>query len=269
MNKKFNAICLDDEKIILDGLVKIIGNNSDIASIHGFSRDDQLFEWLKSNKADIAFLDVNMYGKTGMEIAEHLKQLNPRIYIVFISGHAEYAVDAFKLKANGYILKPADDEDIKREIDYIKEIEKRRKPKKRVYAHTFGNFDVFIDDEPIKFSYHLTKEVFAYLIDRRGCDVSMAELENAISLEYAKTENSAKSMIRTAIAELRKITEKYSLDDLFHKKRNYISVNVNMINCDFYGFIEGNPEVKALYSGEYMSNYSWAEYTNAWLDNNA
>ena len=65
------------------------------------------------NSCDIAFLDVEMAGMSGVELAETLKRYNSEINIVFCTGYGNYRDAAFELHASGYLMKPITPEKIK------------------------------------------------------------------------------------------------------------------------------------------------------------
>lgn len=75
-------------------------------------------------------------------------------------------------------------------------------------------------------------------------------------------------MIRTAVAELRKIAADHDIEDVIEKARNTIKIKAELLDCDYYKYLNGDIDAINSYTGEYMSNYSWAELTNAWLQNN-
>lgn len=62
---------------------------------------------------DLAFLDIELPDMKGIELAEKLRDIKPDMAIVFITAHQEYSLDAFKLYASDYILKPIDEERVK------------------------------------------------------------------------------------------------------------------------------------------------------------
>lgn len=268
MDGLYNVICVDDENIILQGIVSIVRDNPLVKNVVGFTITKGAIDYVKENSVDIAFLDVEMYQTNGIELARIIRSINPRVYIVFLTGYANFAIDAFGVHANGFLTKPAADDDIDKEIKHYDSVMKSVTPQKRLRVQTFGNFEVYIDDEAVHFSYHLSKEIFAYLIDRKGASVTMAELATVCE-EYAKNENSAKSMIRTAVAELRKIANDHKMEDVIDKARNTIKIKTELVDCDYYSYLDGDIDAINSYTGEYMSNYSWAELTNAWLQNNA
>ena len=99
-------LAVDDEKIALDNLIQSIRKCVPDADIHGFrkARDAQAF--IETNHCDIAFLDINLRGASGITFANELRAINPKLNIIFTTGYSEYTVDAFRLHASGYVLKP-------------------------------------------------------------------------------------------------------------------------------------------------------------------
>ena len=102
---------------------------------------------------------------SGLELALELKRLQPGVHIIFVTGFSQYAVDAFAMHASGYLLKPATEEAVLRELTFLYQ---EREAGARVRVKTFGGFDVYVDGEPLRFGRAKSKELFAYLVDRRG-----------------------------------------------------------------------------------------------------
>ena len=88
------------------------------------------------------------------------------------TGYSAYAYDAYRLHAKGYILKPVSKALIQEELDHLDIPQKVKGPQKRVQIHTFGTFDVFVDQQPLRFSRSRAKELLAYLVDRQGNGVT-------------------------------------------------------------------------------------------------
>lgn len=135
---------------------------------------------------------------------------------------------------------------------------------KRVAVQTFGNFQVFIDGKPIQFSRSKSKELFAFLIDRRGAGVSTAEIAS-ILFEDKEYSRSVKNQVQTIISQLMDGLRMYGVEDIIVRQWNSIAVDTHKIECDYFDFLEHKDSGMLRYSGEYMTNYSWAEYTNGYL----
>ncbi len=113
-------ILIEDEPVILKGFVHILSNALPDAQAIGFQTGSEAVAYAQSNHVDIAFLDIELFGESGIELAEQLSAINPRINIIFLTGHPEYAHDALKLHCSGYILKPLTTDKICEEIAHLR-----------------------------------------------------------------------------------------------------------------------------------------------------
>ena len=200
---------------------------------------------------DIAFLDIDMPVINGMMLAKKLKTVNPKVNIIFVTAYNEYALEAYKLHASGYVNKPVNADKIKEELEGLR-YHVELPPTKRLQVKCFGNFEVFKDGVPVKFSRKKSKELFAYLIDREGAAVNVNEL-NAILWEEDK-----KSYFRNLIADIQASLKAVGVEDVFIKRRNECFIDTSKIDCDAYEYRKDNPDAIRMYRGEYMAQYSWA-----------
>ena len=76
-------IAVDDERIALEGLKDLIHEVVPDAELNGFEYREDALEFVASHECNVAFLDVEMAGMSGVELAEHLKMRNPDINIIF------------------------------------------------------------------------------------------------------------------------------------------------------------------------------------------
>ena len=210
-----------------------------------------------------AFIDIDMPGKNGIQLARELKVLHPKLNIVFATGYGEYMADAFELHSSGYLMKPITPEKVRRELDDL------RHPTVwssggRVVVQCFGDFEVFVDGAPVTFERVKTKELFAYLVDRRGATCSMGDIEAVFWGDRAGT-TSQRSYIRTLVADMRATFDSLGLGDVVVKHRGVVGIRQDAIDCDYYAFLAGDPIAIASFQGEYMRQYSWAEATLARL----
>ena len=121
------AIVVDDEALMLRGLMKAVSVSPDISKVVEFSNGEDALSYVKNNQIDLAFLDINMRGMGGLALAENIIKFQPNSKIVFCTGYEEYAIPAFKLHASGYLMKPISAEDVQGEIDNIKGIRQKEK----------------------------------------------------------------------------------------------------------------------------------------------
>ncbi len=105
------VIC-DDNLNILDKLEKMLENiftKNNFEAKVSFKSDnsDDILDYIKSNPADVFLLDINLKSsKTGLELAEEIRKIKKNSYLIFTTGHLEYAMVAYKYKTFDYIAKP-------------------------------------------------------------------------------------------------------------------------------------------------------------------
>ncbi len=98
---------IDDEPVLLDYSQEIIKKAASDAEVMSFRRaSDALSAISKKNiSPDVVFSDIEMPGISGLDFAVELKRLSPDSAVIFVTGHSEYAVQAYRIHAHGYILK--------------------------------------------------------------------------------------------------------------------------------------------------------------------
>lgn len=252
-------LALDDSEPALKLLTAAIAEASPSSEIFAFDKPSELLAFVKGTVYDIAFLDIKMWGMNGLEVAKKLKDLNPQMNIIFVTAYTKYASEAFELYPSGYVLKPVTKEAVAREMENLRH-PVDRKTGARIYAQTFGNFEVFVNGSPLKFSYSKTKELLAYLIDRSGAAANTNEL-CAVLWEEKWDSANLKAYFRKLVSDLSRTLEEADAGDILRKQRNSFAVIPEKIVCDYYGFLKYDPVCVNAYLGQYMAQYSWAEMT--------
>lgn len=97
------AIIIDDERLARQELKNLLAAYKEVEIIAECSDAQQAKEKINELKPDIIFCDINMPGKSGLELAE---EISGAIDVVFITAHDEHAIKAFELNAFDYLLKP-------------------------------------------------------------------------------------------------------------------------------------------------------------------
>lgn len=99
------AVC-DDEKIICDRIISLVTEIRPDVKIDIYLSGEKLLESKK--KYDIILLDIEMPGINGMAVADELRKMGDRVYIIFLTSHSEFMPEAFKVKAFRFLKKPVD-----------------------------------------------------------------------------------------------------------------------------------------------------------------
>ena len=251
-------IAVDDESIALEGLMDMIAEVTPDAELHGFEYPEDALAYVDSHECNIAFLDVEMVGMSGVQLAEQLKARNPDINIIFATGFEEYRKEAYDLHASGYLTKPITAEKVRCELfDLRRPIPNR----KRMRVQTFGNFEAYIDGRPIAFKYSKTKELLAYLVDRKGALCPSAELQAVIFEDDGGHESYMKSLRRDLLETL----EAAGCGNVVAQQRGKLGIVPDNLDCDYYDWCDGK-RMGIVWHGEYMAQYSWSEYTAGVLE---
>jgi len=260
-----NILAIDDNVLALEELVSSIKEACPDDDIHSFSKPSELLDYAKENVCDIAFLDIEMWGMNGIELAQKLKEIHGKINIVFVTGYSKYALDSYTVKASDYVMKPVTKEAVNEALENLR-CPVKTEPDKRVRVQTFGNFEVFVDENPVLFTRSKTKELFAYLVSRKGALCSNNEII-AVIWEDKDDSSATQSHYRHLVADLIKTLKSLNVEDIIIRKWKQLAVVPAKMSCDFYEILDGNVKAANSYAGEFMSQYSWAEIDAAYLGN--
>ena len=252
------AIAVDDEIYMLETLLEAVSASSDIERVEAFSSCSAALAYATENPVDIAFLDINMRGIGGLELAEKLTQLHSHCKIIFCTGYEEYAVSAFRLHVSGYLMKPITSEAVQREIDHIKGV---KTTEKLLTIKCFGNFEVLHNGEILPFKRKKAKELLAVLVDRNGAGMTAKQI-CAILFHDDTDDTKNAAYLRQLILDLKNTLKTIRAEGVLQHDTPYYRIDTNLVKCDYLSFLEtGRPQ----FHGEYMTQYSWAEETCAML----
>lgn len=256
-------VCIDDEKLIVDLTVSLCKEIPDVEDVKGFSHVNDALDFIKNNHVDVAISDINMAEMNGLELAVKIKEISPNTAIIFLTGYSEYAVDAFKLHASGYLVKPINKERLTEEIEYA--MKEKKPPKSHVYVHTFGDFGLFIDGKAVVFSRNRAKELLAYLVDRQGVALTRSAIFTAM-WEDGIYDRAKQKELDVIIRSLKTTLDENGISDIIEMKSGTLRVCPEKIDCDMYRFLKGDIDAINSYRGEYMNFYSWSIPMESYLD---
>ena len=109
MPEPLRALVVDDEPLAREELCYLLNQMGDTVEIVGqaASGPDAL-EAVAHHEPDLVFLDVQMPGLTGFEVARRLLADGPAVSIVFVTAFDQHAIEAFEVNAVDYLLKPVE-----------------------------------------------------------------------------------------------------------------------------------------------------------------
>ena len=139
------AICDDEIRFISDftAIMNKLYKSLDII-IDEFSDGVQLLRKFEQKRYDIVFLDIEMPTIDGISLAKKLRELREDVYIVFLTGHIQYAQNGYKVNALRYLTKPIKEEDISEVISHIV---KKQNSKNFLWVKTNdGEYKIILSD---------------------------------------------------------------------------------------------------------------------------
>ncbi|NEN84958.1 response regulator [Paenibacillus elgii] len=233
------TILIDDEKPSLNWLSRIIEERKELEIVGSFTKVSELLESFADLRPELVFLDIEMPGVHGIELASRLTELDEDIEIVFVTAYQQYALEAFRVNATDYLLKPVQPEDLQRTVERLM---KRKRPAVRKPEsgspgiRCFGQFGVYTalnPAEPIRFPTAKTEELLAFFLVHAGVNISKWTL--CESLWPGFTPEKAEQNLHTTVFRLKKTLKHYDMPVTIHSQRGVYRFETDM-RCDYLEF---------------------------------
>jgi DNA-binding LytR/AlgR family response regulator len=145
-----NCIAVDDEPLALEYISKHIARVPYLKLVAKCRNAASAAEVLKTEKIDLIFLDIQMPGKTGLDLVKHI---HDKQFIVFTTAYEKYAVKGFEVNAADYLLKPIEFERFKKACDKVAD-------QMNLRSGTDGNDYIFVKSEYQNIKIHLKDIVY-------------------------------------------------------------------------------------------------------------
>jgi two-component SAPR family response regulator len=231
------AFVVDDEKLTLDLIGYLLKDNKNVTVEGYFSNPVEALTQLYLKKPDVVFLDIGMPEMDGLEFAQKLYEADLNVEVIFITAYNQYALDAFKVNALDYLMKPVLEEELERAINRVMkrrirgeensqeilEITNKGENEKALTVEMFGSFSVKIQDSDKHIKWFTSKcgELFAYLIlNKKRAEISKWKLIDALWPE--KNEEKGDINLRSTACRLNKTLREHGLDiRVISQKNNY------------------------------------------------
>ena len=182
---RYKVVIVDDEAPICDEIEYLLKQYVDIEICAKFSRAADALAYLVEQSIDILFLDIQMPGLSGLELAQKLKQLSRPPLIVFVTAFTEHALEAFATSAVGYLTKPIEEDRLAEVLRKIRSFSLRSSGEAqpalcRICVLEKGNI-VPLDPKDIVFVQVNEKDVFVHTAENKQlCPLSLKEVEELL-----------------------------------------------------------------------------------------
>lgn len=122
MTQKLATIIVDDEPLARKGLAVRLAEHNDIDIIAQCNNGREAIEAVRAYQPELMFLDIQMPGLSGFEVVESILEQGLALpMIVFVTAFDQYAMQAFEVHAQDYLLKPADEQRLAQTLDKIRQ----------------------------------------------------------------------------------------------------------------------------------------------------
>jgi two-component SAPR family response regulator len=277
--KIVKVLLVDDEKTSLMITRRIISGIPDVEIVGSFQNTKEAFLYIKNNKVDIALIDINMPNENGLDFARRVTLEVKDIAIFFLTGHKEFALDAYDLHAFDYILKPLTKKKMENSIQLACEklvflqSTKRMGDTTKLFVNTLGELDVRgANNETVHFTSSKSSELLCYLLLKKGRAVSKWKIIE--DLFGGMLPRNAETYLNTTIYKLRNSLEPYGIRTAIVSNGESYRIETKDIYIDFIDFenkvtayrniqtnnLEDILETEKLFCGELFEerDYSWS-----------
>jgi len=225
------VVCVDDERLSLQFIEKQLEQIEDISIAAMFTNPLEAKEYILNEAIDTAFLDVQMPGLNGIQLAEQILEYKPDLNIVFVTAYDQYAVEAFQLNALDYVIKPT-------KVERLHQTIKRVKTKLKDTANDrdlneedcplrikVSNYLAFEEKpnvfQPVSWRTSKSQELFIYLLHNRNRLVEKSAIIDLLWYDYDLEK--AYSLLYTTVYNTRKQLKKYRPNiQLYNRSDGYL-----------------------------------------------
>lgn len=273
------AIIVDDEYPSLIKLEKMLKESGLVEVADKFTQPLRALEFLKETRVDAVFLDMEMPDMDGIELAGNILDINENIAFVFVTAYNQYAVEAFRLNAIDYLLKPVSPDRLTQTLRRIIEQRGIVINPGRLKVQCFGKFSISVGSQEIRFRTEKAEELFAFFIDSKGDFISRSIIIDRLWEDFDG--DRAVIHYNTTLHYVKKALFPYGIRISILYDRGSYRLDTQAIDCDYLKFcalekrveaigqknILQYEEAAALYSGEYLSgcDYVWVAGKRLWL----
>jgi len=286
----YRIIVVDDEMLALKRFEHIVQKDNRVKLIQSFSDGQSALDFIKDNTIDIAFLDIEMPEINGLELANKMQEIDPYINIIFVTAYDQYALEAFKAHAIGYLLKPLDINAFSEQVGQFARNAEPRKLKsvssdesptqKRLIVKLLGQsicYDESSPNTPITFRTTKAYELFALLVHHYKTPLAKFTILDTLfpEADYDK----ANKLFYVSCSYLRSAFSKLNYPEVLIRDNDNYRINTSILDCDYITLLESEKkladmstkeliELSLLCAGEYHmgKSYDWALETKAYIE---
>lgn len=246
-----SAVIVDDEWAAGNLLSRQLAQTGNFEVVKIIQNPHELLPFLSQNRTDTVFLDISMPELSGLELAQRVVKLPNPPEIIFVTAYAEFALDAFKVSAIDYVVKPVQLTELERVTTKLNKI----RSKQVLQAHQLDRFGIV-------FSTAKCEELFYYLLckERQSAE-KWSLIEN---LWPNKSPERGESNLRTSVFRLNQNLEDAGASfRVKFIKEHYVFVSLEgklPIQIALFPAVENNGVVEGISLVSYLAQHNLSDY---------
>ncbi len=250
-----NLTIFCEKYALAEEMEKYLSNYSELKVIVCFE-NEKFFSSLKENHADIFLLEI--HNNDSLEkMIDAIRKYQSEAVIALIGNSESDAAISYHYRCDGIML----EENMFSDIDpLIKKMMYLANRITKVKILTFGRFRVYVGGKPLQFSSEKARELLALCVDRNGADVSIYEIIDTLWPHHTYDKN-VKCLCRKAIMNLKITLSAAGVEYIFARKRGFCRIVADLVECDYFSFMENPEKYSSSFPCNYLLEYSWAERT--------
>lgn len=132
VKKAFKVLVVDDEPEARKLLTSLLEDMTNVEVVAEACHAEEALYQIIEEYPDLVFMDINMPGKTGMDLIQLIRARNVDVPVVFVSAYKEYAVQSIKNEVYDFLLKPVDREELKQVVEKYRRMNERDLPRRLI-----------------------------------------------------------------------------------------------------------------------------------------
>ncbi|RJE85075.1 response regulator [Paenibacillus sp. 1011MAR3C5] len=271
-----NIVIIDDEKLAIDILAIVLEELTQFSiCIKGtFTDAMDAFDLFEREQIDLVFLDMEMLDVHGLQIAKLILAKYPQIQLIFVTAHAQFAVDAFDVAATDYLLKPVQEQRLEKAMIKAQQVYDTRKEQRNddkneiLYVRVFGGFQLLdAGQQTVKWRTKKVSELFLFLwLHQKKPLLNVVIMEN---LWPEVDPEKASVNLHTTMYQLRKTLKQYGSENPILLVNNHYQL-IKKIDSDYEQLLaliereqhdeQSIQQILNCYEDDFLAaeEYSWA-----------
>lgn len=212
-----NVVILDDEITTLKHHEQQVLNMSEWNVVKTFHKPSEFLNEFGNLDFDLLLCDIELPSITGLEVAQKVKHVFPNVLVVFLTAYSHYAIEAFRVDAVDYLLKPIKQMDLLQLKDKLQRYIAPKKPIKHQFdVSNFNSFDITIQGSKIKWPTQKSKELAMYFLFHQNQYIQKNDVIKSMWDDLMYTQED--THFHMALYRLRKVIKTEQIDIEIHSQ---------------------------------------------------